>query len=1044
MFTETIEGFPLSLQQKRLWSFRSKGAEQEFISEAEYRIDGRLDQSAFERALRAVIERHEICRSIYRSVPGFPEPVQILEEQFEIRPAGEGKRWEHAPIFDWELKSEDAGKHRLKVQFPAVSADYTSLRLFMEDLCEQYKHALGSIQDESEPMQYLDYAQWQADLQDSSEARISQQFWRNLECDQDGHVLPLAKTEKGFASECEERKLDEKSVGTLKQLANDAGADCESVVCAAWAAYCARLAEIESEFTVAVYSRGRSFEELQSALGPYDRNLPVQIHFREETVARVAIQIVRSAIKMAQQHQEFYSADLLKAESARENGFVFQFAYHPEERSADNGSLKFSVAESRSHTEPFQLKLEFWERSKTFRMYYNSEAISAEYAAILADRFQVFFNDFILRAGAPLAELKFTSDTERTLVLERFPRSSIAEPKASTVIDLFQQEAALHPQRPALICDGQILSYGELNARANRLANYLLELGVSSGAPVAISAERSFEMIVGLLGIQKAGGAYVPLDPTYPRERLAQVLQDCGAKVLVTQSHLVPQLPNHPCRMVEISGNQSNQALLRCGDENPKCTIDAEQTAYIIYTSGSTGQPKGVPISHRQLAYSTAARLEYYKEQIANYLLLSSFAFDSSIAGIFWSLTQGGTLTIPREGTQQDPGHLRALIRDHKVSHLLALPSFYQAILDQSAAAEMDSLITVIVAGEACSPELVQRHYSKLRNVQLYNEYGPTEGTVWSTVHRCEPGEQDFVPIGRAVPNMSVYILDEKRQAVGIGQLGEIYIGGPAVARGYLNRASLTAEKFVENGFGSGKLYRTGDLGRFREDGLIEFHGRIDEQVKIRGYRIELGEIEHILARHRDVREAVVIAREDTPGDKRLVAYVVSKDQAHLSIPEIRAFAQEKLPAFMAPAQFVTLQTFPLTPNGKIDRKALPAPEDAERSDRKFVPPRNRDEEQLAKIWTEVLKLENVGIEENFFDLGGHSLLAIQVIARVRDSFKLELPMAAFFEAPTIGGMATALGRCREAKGAGTTNIRKVARVAATDEILAKLNGNAG
>ena len=1044
MPTETIEGFPLSLQQKRLWSFRNRGTEQELVSEAEYRIEGTLDHAAFEKALRAVIERHEICRSVYKIVPGLPEPVQILEEQCEISVAGEGKRWERAPIFDWELKSEDAHTHRLTVRFPAVSADYTSLRLFMEDLCEQYKHALVSTTDESEPMQYLDYTQWQADLQDSSEARLGQAYWRNLDCDQGGCALPLAKAVKGFGSSCEERKLDEETIRALNQLVSNASADGEAIACAAWAAFCARLAEINSEFTIAVHSKGRSFEELLSAFGPYDRNLPVQIKLRDETTANVAIQIVRSAIKMAQQHQEFYSADFLKADSARENGFAFQFAYRAEETSVSGGSLKFSLVNARSHIEPFKLKLEFSERSKSFRLFYNSLAIGSQYAGILADRFQVFFNEFVSRGETAIAELKFISETERTLVLGRFPGSSVAEPKATTVIDLFEQAAALHPQRPALICGGQVLSYGDLNARANHLANSLIKLGVGRGSPVAISAERSFEMIVGLLGIQKAGGAYVPLDPTYPRVRLAQVLQDCGAKVLVTQSHLVQKLPSHQCRVVELGGNIKETVQLRNGDENPKVEINPEDAAYIIYTSGSTGQPKGVPISHQQLAYSTAARFQYYNEPIANYLLLSSFAFDSSIAGIFWSLGQGGTLTIPREGSQQDPNYLRALIRDYKVSHLLALPSFYHAILEQAAPAEVGSLTTVIVAGEACSPELVQRHYSKLPNVQLYNEYGPTEGTVWSTVHHCDPKEQDIVPIGRPVPNMSVYILDEKRKAVGVGQLGEICIGGPAVAQGYLNRPDLTAEKFVVNVFGDGRLYRTGDLGRFREDGLIEFHGRIDEQVKIRGYRIELGEVEYVLARHPDVREVVVIAREDSPGDKRLVAYVVPKDQAHLSVPEIRVFAQEKLPSFMVPAQFVALKAFPLTPNGKIDRKALPAPEEIERTERNFVAPRNRDEEQLAKIWTEVLKLEKVSVEENFFDLGGHSLLAIQVIARVRDSFKLELPMAAFFEAPTIGGMATALGRCREAKGTGTTSIRRVARVAATDEILAKLDGNAG
>lgn len=1045
MPTDTIEGFPLSLQQKRLWSFRSKGAEQEFISEAEYSISGALDRTIFEKALRAVIERHEICRSVYKSVPGLPEPVQILEESFDVRTSATGRRLEQTPILDWDLRTESANEHHFSVRFPAVAADYTSLRLFVEDLAAQYQHVMAGTRDESEPMQYLDFTQWQVELQESPEARASQQFWRNLESEQEGCALPLEQAEHGFASGCEERKLNAETLEALEKATSQPTGGGESLVCAAWVAFCARLAEINSEITVGISSSGRSFEELHKAQGPYDRYLPVQVNLREENSAKVTVQVVRSAVKIAQQHQEFYSGDLLKADSAREGGLAFQFAYREQVAALRSGDLTFKLTRATSHSEPFKLKLEFLDgRDATLRLYYNQRSVSPEYARILADRFEMFLHDFISRGETRIADLKFASDKELELVTGTFSCTGHAEPKAATVIELFEQEVAQHPQQPALICGGKTLTYSELNARANQLANHLATVGVAAGAPVAISAERSFEMIVGLLGIQKAGGAYVPLDPTYPKDRLAQVLEDCGAKVLVVQPHLSGKLPAHRCTVVNLAADEA--VLAAASESNPAGRVEADQCAYIIYTSGSTGQPKGVPITHRKLAYSTAARVEYYKDPIANYLLLSSFAFDSSIAGIFWSLAKGGTLTIPREGMHQDPHQLLGLIREFKVSHMLGLPSFYQAIMESASPQDMSSLTTVIVAGEACSPELVQRHYAKVPRAQLYNEYGPTEGTVWSTVHRCEPNSSGAVPIGRPVPNLSVYILNDRREPVGIGQLGEIYIGGPTVTSGYLNRPDLTKEKFVESAIAGaeGMLYRTGDLGRFRTDGLIEFHGRIDEQVKIRGYRIEIGEIEHVLARHPDVREAVVVAREDSPGDKRLVAYIVSKDQAHLSVPEIRLFAQEKLPHFMVPAVFLPMKTLPLTPNGKIDRKALPAPDEVERSEKKFVAPRNADEELLAKIWTEVLKLDRVGIEENFFDLGGHSLLAIQVIARVRDSFKLELPMAAFFEAPTIGGMAVALGRCRETKGTGTGGIRRVARVAATDELLAKLNSNPG
>ena len=1042
MPTQTIEGFPLSLQQKRLWSFRANAPEHEFVSEAEYEISGRLDRAIFEKALRAIIERHEICRSIYKTMPGLSEPVQVLEENCDVRASGGARRLEQAPIFDWELKSESAELHRLTVRFPTLAADYTTMELLLENLCEQYQHALAGTADESEPMQYLDYTQWQSELQESPEARSSHRYWRNIPSDQSGYHLPFEQTEKGFASGCEIRSLRAEASEALAPLSVE---EKERAICAAWAVFCARLAEINREITIGVYSAGRNFEELHKALGPYDRYLPVVVNLREDATARMMRDAISAGMKAAQQHQEFYSADLLSALSAREEGLAFQFAYRKSATVLRADGLNFQILQGQSHSEPFKLKLEYVEgNAAALRLFYNARLVAADFAAVLADRFEGFLNDFVALENRRVAELKGVTSQEQGMIMEKFVRGESAEPEAATVLDLFESEVTQHPQRPALICGGQMMSYAELNAAANQLANHLAKLGVADGAAVAISAERSFEMIVGLLGIQKAGGAYVPLDPTYPKERLAQVLKDCGAKVLVTQLQLADQLPTHNCRIVLLDAG--NGALRQESSENLVGRIHPDRPAYIIYTSGSTGQPKGVPITHRNLAYSTAARFRYYKEPIANYLLLSSFAFDSSIAGIFWSLAQGGTLTLPREGAHQEPQELLRLIADYKVSHLLALPSFYQAILEQASAERVSSLKTVIVAGEACSPELVERHYAKLPNAQFFNEYGPTEGTVWSTVHCCEPDGRRPVPIGRPVPNMSVYILDAALKPVGIGQLGELFIAGPAVASGYLNRPELTAEKFVTTTiYGCEvRLYRTGDLGRFRTDGLIEFHGRIDEQVKIRGYRIELGEIEHLLIQHPDLREAVVVAREDAPGDKKLVAYLVPKENARLSIPDVRLFAQAKLPQFMVPAQFVSLKALPLTPNGKIDRKALPEPSELERNEKRYVAPRNQDEEILARIWSDVLKLEAVGIEENFFDLGGHSLLAIQVIARVRDSFKLDLPMAAFFEAPTIGGMAVALGRCREAKGTGTGGIRRVARVTATDEILAKLNSNPG
>ena len=1030
MPTQAIEGYPLSLQQNRCWTIVDEFGRGQLHTEAECVLEGKLDREKLEVALRGFLQRHEICRC--EIIEGPSGPVAVVAEDSHAG-ASDQRR------FRWDLKTEESGAQVLHLEFPAELADATSIGLLLRELSGEYGRLSGSAPEADEPMQYLDYAQWQLDLQTTPEARIAQQFWRDAT--EGESTIPLEKAGDGFAIGSENAHLDSAAEERLRGCAEASGTSRSIVVAAAWAAFLGRLIERPGEVAVGILSSGRTFDELNEALGPYDRYLPVKLAADSDKPAAELIRTVAGAIAETQQHQEFFGGAETEADSAL--SFLFAHCRPIEEIRA--GDLTFKVRRMESHTEPFKLKLDFVEGElPELRLFYNARRISSEYAGVIAKRFKTFLNEFVSRTEAPVGGLKCICAREWEVVAQNFPRSTAASPKRATVIEMFADGVKLHPQRPAVICGGAILTYAELNERANDLADRLSQLGVRRGAAVAISAERSMEMIVGLMGIQKAGGAYVPLDPGYPKERLSFVLQDCGARVLVAQRHLVSKLPRHDCAVVHLEEKGEF-----AGELNVQ--IDPADAAYVIYTSGSTGQPKGVPISHRNLAFSTAARFEYYREAIANYLLLSSFAFDSSIAGIFWTLAQGGTLTLPREGTHQDPRELLRLIREYKVSHLLALPSFYNAILEMARDGELDSLRTAIVAGEACSVELARRHYAKAPQATLFNEYGPTEGTVWATVHRCEAKEEGQVPIGRPVPNMSVYILDEEQKAVGIGQAGEICIGGPALARGYLNRDELTQQKFVPNPFHLTEseapevLYRTGDLGRFRMDGMIEFHGRMDEQVKIRGYRIEIGEVENVLAGHQAVREGVVVAREDSPGDKRLVGYVVAREGMQLSIPDLRLFAREKLPAFMVPSQFVLVASLPLTPNGKIDRKALPAPEELERGEGRFVAPRTEDEEQLARIWTEVLKLEKVGLGENFFDLGGHSLLAIRVIARVRDLFKVDFPMAAFFEAPTIDGMAAALGRYLERNGrkeGAHRGIPRAARVVAPEGLLRELSSS--
>ncbi|HEX7957441.1 MAG TPA: condensation domain-containing protein, partial [Pyrinomonadaceae bacterium] len=417
-------------------------------------------------------------------------------------------------------------------------------------------------------------------------------------------------------------------------------------------------------------------------------------------------------------------------------------------------------------------------------------------------------------------------------------------------------------------------------------------------------------------------------------------------------------------------------------------------------------------ISQRNLVHSTGARFAYYREPITGFLLLPSFAFDSSVAVIFWTLCRdGGRLVLTREGLQRDPLHLTELITQHRVSHVLGLPSLHALLLAHAQPGALASLRAVIVAGEACPKELVERHQQTLAHAALYNEYGPTEGTVWSTVYDCSLQPHGLqIPIGGPVANMQVYILDEQGRPVPVAATGELHIGGPGLARGYLNRPELTAEKFIPNSFceqPGARLYRTGDLARWLPDGNVEFQGRVDEQVKIRGYRIELGEIETVLCGHAAVAQGVVIAREEQGGEKRLVAYVVAAGAQTPTVGELRGHLQAQLPDYMLPSAFVFLPELPLTSNGKVDKRALPAPDSARPElAHQFVAPRTPVEEMLCGIWAEVLGVERVGIHDNFFELGGHSLLATQMVSRVRHAFHLELPLRALFDAPTVAQLA--------------------------------------
>ena len=591
---------------------------------------------------------------------------------------------------------------------------------------------------------------------------------------------------------------------------------------------------------------------------------------------------------------------------------------------------------------------------------------------------------------------------------------------------LFERQAAQTPDAVAVACEDKQLTYAELNQKANQLARYLRSSGVKEDVPVGLCVERSLEMIVGLLGILKAGGAYVPLDPAYPQERLRFILADTSGPVLLTQQHLIDNLPSHEAQVVSLDTRLPEIAGV--SGESVAANVQPQNLAYVIYTSGSTGTPKGVLVTHQNLVHSTSARFAYYPTTPKRFLLLSSFAFDSSVAGIFWTLCGGGMLVVPAEGLQRDIAALVRLVRAQRVSHLLSLPSLHSLMLGAARDGELASLETVIVAGEACPLSVVERHLAALPTTKLYNEYGPTEGSVWSTVEECDSATLvNNVSIGRPITNAQIYILAEQMRVAPIGAAGEIYLGGHGITRGYLHEGGMTAEKFIPNPFSNERgtrLYRTGDIGRYLTDGRIEFLGRVDSQVKIQGYRIELAEIEATLRRHPSVQTTVIVARTIERDEQEIVAYVTTS----VTVAELRSYLLERLPQYMVPAWIVILEELPTLANGKINREALPAPERVIAKG-EHVPPRTPVEEVLVGTWSTVLGLDEVSVTANFFELGGHSLLATQVMSRVKKVFNIELPVRSLFSAPTIRALAAQVEQTIQTEhGRGAPSLQRTAR----------------
>ena len=886
-----------------------------------------------------------------------------------------------------------------------------------------YEALLHEIQEEkSMSKSYQDYIH----ILEKKDREAGLQYWEQL---LDGYgetatILPIQAEETGNEVERLSRVIDSQLGKKLQNFAQRENITLNSIAEAAWGILLQKYNRTDDVvFGKVVSGRNAPVERIERIVGLFINTVPVRVRSGQNTTIR---ELLQSIHKQGVESTEFDHCPLAEIQSRSALGrhlfstaFAFENYYFDESdfATSQKSDADITVLEFREQTNYSLSVSAYYDERLNFNLMYDPRVYGKTDAEFILRRIETILSEIAEHPDKTIGEIDIAAPEERRQILYEFNDTRAEYPQDKTINRLFEEQAKKTPQNIALVLNDESMTYSELNAKSNQLARLLREKGVKPEKIVGIMAERSFDMIVGIMGILKAGGAYLPIDPGYPSERIRFMLEDSGAKILLTQSWLSGK--------TEFGGEKLNldEAGIYAGDATDLASISGPGSlAYVIYTSGTTGKPKGVMVEHGSVVNLIVGQIEAYKiDERDRVLQFYSVSFDPAMWMICAALFSGASLYLINENLLADNYKFNSFFRDNGITFTSLVPSFLEWLnfddvnlgevnsddvnLDEvnSDGVNFDkanSLIRLVAGGEVCSTGLAKRLSEKL---ELYNAYGPTEATVVSTLYRVDPENiGQSIPIGKPIANYQAYILNADNQPSPIGVPGELCISGDGLARGYLNRPELTAEKFVCNPFIPGaRMYRTGDLTRWRPDGNIEFLGRIDQQVKIRGFRVELGEIESRLLEIKPIKEAAVIALEDDSGGKYLCAYIVEDEETH---PEdLRRKLSENLPDYMVPLYFVKLEKMPLTRNSKIDKRALPAPERG--SETQYCAPRNNLEVKLAGIYCEVLARERVGIYDSFFDLGGHSLKAMAVISKIHRELNVELPLRELFKNPTIQGL---------------------------------------
>ncbi|HEX9935555.1 MAG TPA: amino acid adenylation domain-containing protein, partial [Longimicrobium sp.] len=1037
---------PLSFAQERLWFIdRLEPGSAAYNLSVAWRLGGALDEAALERALGEIVRRHEALRTVFGEVDGSPVqivapfggfalPVEDLSGLSEAERGAAARRraGEEAvlpfdlaagPLFRAALLRLGEEDHVLLLSMHHIVSDGWSMGLLYREMSTLYE---AFARGEASPLpelavQYADYAVWQREQLAGEVLDRQLSYWRErlagapelLELPTD-HPRPPVRTHRGATVAV---ALPPELLERLEALGRSEGATLYMVLLGAFQVLLSKYSGSD-DVVVGSPIAGRTRGEVEELIGFFVNTLVLRTGLSGDPSFRETLRRVREATLGAYEHQEVPFEKLvaeLQPERSLSHSPLFQVMFALQNAEGGSGALpglKVSGAGAATEITTFDLSLSLTATPQGLHgaLSYSTDLFERDTAERMLGHLERVLEQVAADADVRLSRLALLGEAERAWVVEEWNRTEAEVPRDACVHELFEAQVERTPGAVALVYEDEEVTYAELNARANRLAHHLRGLGVGADARVGICVERGVDMVVAVLATLKAGGAYVPLDPEYPAERLGYMLRDSAPVVLLTQRSLLGQLDGAGVPVEVLDGEVS--AWAGQPDSNPaRGALTPENLAYVIYTSGSTGQPKGVMNGHRGVVNLLAWGERHWELGAQDAVLQrTSLSFDVSVRELFSPLLAGARLVLLRPGGQREVDYLVEVVRRREVSTLVLTPSQMQAFLEHPGLEGCSALRRIVLGGESIPAGMVAELGARLPVARLYHEYGPTEATVTSTARLCgAEGEASGAAIGKPVSNTRVYLLDAHGGPVPVGVAGELYVGGAGVARGYLGRPQLTADRFVPDPFGAepgARLYRTGDLGRWLADGTIEFLGRVDTQVKVRGYRIELGEIEARLLEREGVGAAVVVAHADGAGNGRLVAYVVGGVPAD----ELREHLRRELPEYMVPSAFVALERLPLTPSGKVDRKALPAPEEDAYARRGYEAPLGEVEAALAGIWAEVLGLERVGRRDNFFELGGHSLLAIRMIERMR-RVGLYMDVRALFTTPVLAELALAVGR---------------------------------